>query len=319
MVRLQHQTLLVTGGTGLVGSHLVEALLPHKAHIIVPVRSIDPKSYFSSLNLDRQVTQVYADLTDYLRLQEIMIDYRVNYVIHLAAQALVSSAFYNPRQTLDTNIMGTVNILEATRHSPYVKGMIIASSDKAYGKLNRSYKETDSLQGDHPYEVSKSSADLIAQSYFKTYQLPVVITRFGNIYGSGDLNFDRLIPDICRCLILHRTLKIRSDGTFRRDYIYVKDVTDGYLKILARFEKVVGESFNFGSPENLSVMQVIEQVEHVTGKKVHYKILNTQKNEIPHQSLQYTKATKLLGWKPRYHLTEGLRITYDWYRQYFAA
>src|SRR3989344_7731387 len=218
MSSFKRKNILITGGTGLVGSHLIEALLPYKPQIIVPIRSLDPKSYFSSLNLDRQVIQIHADLTNYRRLQEIMINYHINYVIHLAAQALVSSAFYSPRQTLNTNIMGTVNILEAARHSPYVKGMIIASSDKAYGKLNRPYKETDSLQGDHPYEVSKSSADLIAQSYFKTYQLPVVITRFGNIYGPGDLNFNRIIPGIIKSLLTGEKLLIRSDGTFVRDY-----------------------------------------------------------------------------------------------------
>ncbi len=319
MARLQHQTLLVTGGTGLVGSHLIEALLPHKAHIVVPVRSVDPKSYFKNLHLDQQVIQVHADLTDYLRLQEIMVNFRVSYVIHLAAQALVEAAFYNPRQTLNTNIMGTVNILEAARHSPYIKGIIIASSDKAYGKLNRPYKETDPLRGDHPYEVSKSAADLIAQSYFKTYHLPIVVTRFGNIYGPGDLNFDRLVPDICRCLTLHRILKVRSDGTFRRDYLYVKDVVDGYLKILSRFDHVVGATFNFGSPDNLSVLQVIRLAQTTLHKKLRYKITNTQKNEIPYQSLRFTKAKKILHWQPKHNLKNSLLPTFSWYQHYFAS
>lgn len=319
MTRLNNKNLLVTGGTGLVGSHLIEALLLLKPQIIIPVRSYHPRSYFVTQQLDHQVIQVTADLKDYSRLAEILIKYKIHYVIHLAAQPLVDTAFFHPLDTLQTNVMGTANLLEAARHSPFIKGLIIASSDKAYGKLNRAYKETDALQGNHPYEVSKSSADLIAQMYYHTYHIPVVVTRFSNIYGPGDLNFDRLIPDLCRSIIKHKTLKVRSDGSFRRDYLYVKDVISGYLKILKYFNQVVGEIFNFGSHDNLSVMEVIQQAERLIGKKIRYKILNIQKNEIPRQSLQYSKATKILGWKPQYRLPEGLRLTYDWYRQYFAA
>lgn len=318
MIRLKQQNLLVTGGSGLVGSHLIEALLPLKPHIIVPVRSYDPRSYFATRKLDQRVIQTHADLKDYSRVNEIFIKYRINYVIHLAAQPLVDTAFFNPLDTLQTNIMGTAHVLEAARHSPFIKGLVIASSDKAYGKLNRPYKETDILKGDHPYEVSKSSADLITQMYHRTYTLPVVITRFGNIYGPGDLNFDRLIPDICRSILTHQILKIRSDGSFRRDYLFVKDVVSGYLNILKYFHQVTGETFNFGSADNLSVIEVIKLAESLLNKKVRYQIINTQKNEIPYQSLRYTKATKLLKWRPRFHLSEGLRLTYDWYRQYFA-
>lgn len=318
MANIKHQNVLITGGTGLVGSHLVEALIQKQANIIVSSRSLNPRSYFSSQKLNQHVLQVTADLKDSQRIADIITKNRVAYIIHLGAQPIVETAFNNPLETLNTNIMGTVHVLEASRQSPYVKGIIVASSDKAYGKLGvKKYTETHPLKGDHPYEVSKAACDLIAQMYHKTYNLPVVVTRFGNIYGPGDLNFDRLIPKICRASILNKIVRLRSDGTFQRDYLFVKDVVDGYLKILSRFGSIVGECFNFGSNDNFSVLEVIKLAEKVTNKKINYKILNTQKNEIPYQSLQYTKSKRLLGWKPQHKLKSAFKETLTWYQKHF--
>lgn len=320
MAIIAHRNILITGGTGLVGSHLIEALQSYKANILCVSRSFNPRSYFASRTLHEEVAQVTADLKDQARITDIVTRFRPEYIIHLAAQPLVDVAYVNPIETLNTNILGTAHLLEAARKVSRIKGIIVASSDKAYGKLDKkSYKETDPLRGDHPYEVSKSACDLVAQMYYRTYDLPVVITRFGNIYGPGDLNFSRIIPKLCRALIFKQLVRLRSDGTFIRDYLYVKDVADGYLRILKSVDKFLGESFNFGSPENLSVTEVIHAAEKIAGKKIKYKILNTQKNEIPRQSLQYSKARRLLKWQPKFRFAEAFRTTLDWYRSYFAS
>lgn len=319
MVNLKHKTVFITGGTGLIGSHLIEALLTQSPHIITVSRSLNPHSYFMAQGLHQQVVHIPLDIKDSQSLFELIVKYSPDYVIHLAAQPLVDVASNHPLETLATNIMGTVNVLEASRRTAGIKGIIIASSDKAYGKLQKkNYTETDPLKGDHPYEVSKSATDLIGQMYHHTYGLPVVVTRFGNIYGPGDLNFNRIIPKLCRAVILKNLVRLRSDGTFIRDYLYVKDVVDGYLRILEHIDSLVGEAFNFGSPENLSVIEVIKTIEKILGKKINYKILNTQKNEIPRQSLQYAKARRLLKWKPKHSFADAFPHTLEWYKQYFS-
>ncbi len=316
MKSIENTRILVTGGTGFVGSHLVEALVAEKVQVITTYMSLDPRSYFIKQGLDKKVTMVPLDITDFEKFFDIVTKLEVDYIFHLAAQPLVEAAYYNPRRTLDSNIRGTIHILEAARLYPRIKGVIFASSDKAYGKLeDGKYKESYPLQGDHPYEVSKSAADLIAQSYFKTYKLPVVITRFGNIYGEGDLNFSRIIPGIMQSLITNEELILRSDGTFVRDYLYVKDVASGYITLLKQLEKVVGESFNFGSTDTLSVKEVIKTAETVLQTKVTFNIQNTAKNEIPYQSLDYSKIGTKIGWKPQWTLEKSLPQILAWYKQ----
>ena len=184
MKSFKNQTILVTGGTGFVGSHLVERLLKEKANVITTYKALDPKSYFFTRKLQKKTTLAHVDIVDFERVFDLITKYEVDFIFHLAAQPLVDAAYYNPRRTMDSNIRGTINILESARLYPRVKGVVFASSDKAYGKLTKEkYLESDPLRGDHPYEVSKSAADLIAYSYYKTYGVPVVITRFGNIYG----------------------------------------------------------------------------------------------------------------------------------------
>src|SRR3989344_809719 len=298
------KTILVTGGTGFVGSHLVQELIKQGSTVITTYKSLNPRSYFVTEKLDKKTVMAPLDIVDYDKLFDLITKSEVDYIFHLAAQPLVETAYYNPRRTLDSNIRGTINILESARLYPHVKGVIFASSDKAYGKMARyqsapgKYVESDPLQGDHPYEVSKSAADLIAYSYFKTYGVPVVTTRFGNIYGEGDLNFSRIIPGIMKSLVLHEELPIRSDGTFVRDYLYVKDVVRGYLMLAEHIDEVKGEAFNFGSDDTMSVLEIIQAVESTLGKKIQYKILNHAKNEIPYQSLDYAKIKEKLGWKP---------------------
>ena len=315
MEALKGKRVLVTGGTGFVGSHLVEALAEKGASVVVPFRSLDPRSYFSTQKLGDRVVLAAADLKDFPRVWDIITKYDIEYIFHLGAQAIVTTAYHNPRETIESNVLGTTNILEAARLYGRIKGIIVASSDKAYGKSTKPYVESNPLRGDHPYEVSKAATDLIASAYFKTYGTPVVITRFGNIYGEGDLNFTRIIPGALKAIITDTTLEIRSDGTFVRDYVYVKDVISAYLFLLHNLDRVKGEAFNISCDQSFSVFEVVKIAEKVFGRKIPYTIANTAKNEIPYQHLEWRKIQKL-GWKPANTLIRGLRAAFTWYKRH---
>lgn len=312
----KNKKVLVTGGTGLVGGHIVEKLVERGAEVFVTKRSEDFRSYFKTEGLDKKTISVDCDIKDYERVFDLISRYEIEYIFHVAAQAIVPTALINPKEALETNIMGTVNVLEAARNCPRIKGVVFASSDKAYGKKCDNATETAPMDGDHPYDVSKSCADLIARTYAKTYNLPVAVSRFGNIYGPGDLNDSRIVPGIMKSIILNETLEIRSDGNFIRDYVYVKDVADGYLLLMENISKAKGEAFNFSTGYNLSVLQLVEKISGVLGIKCNYLITNNQQNEIPKQSLNYEKAIEILGWKSKYSFEEGIKETYDWYKKY---
>ncbi len=315
---LAKQNILVTGGEGLVGSHLVEALLKkNPANVVVLARDRDPRSYFVDTRLEEQVILAYGDLKDKERIYDIVTTYEIQYIFHLGAQALVRNAFVNPYETLSSNILGTIHVLEAARLSPSVKGIIVASSDKAYGKECVDATEDHKLEGDHPYDVSKSCTDLISKTYASTYGLPVAISRCGNIFGPGDLHFSRIIPGCLKALITNGRLEVRSNGEFVRDYVYVKDVVAGYILLAENIEKIKGEAFNFSTGYNFSVLELIKKVGDVFGKEITYTVENTQKNEIERQSLNYEKSVNVLGWKPTVSLEDALKETYQWYDKFF--
>jgi len=311
------KNVLVTGGTGFVGSHLVEELISQGANVITTFEYNDPFSYFMVRKMNKKVVMADIDVGQFDRVFDLITKFEIDYIFHLAAQAIVTTAYNNPRRTLESNIMGTTNILESVRLFPKVKAVVVASSDKAYGKLvegKYSYAEIDPLKGDHPYDVSKSATDLIANMYAKTYQIPVVVTRFGNIYGEGDNNFSRIIPGIMNALIKNETLELRSDGKAVRDYLYVKDVARGYLMLAEKIDETRGEAYNFGSNDTLSVIELIKAIEKALNKKVPYKILNIAKNEIPYQSLGYEKIKKL-GWKNKENIKTTAKKIYRWYKE----
>lgn len=310
------QNILVTGGTGFIGSHLVKELINLKANVVVTSQSENQRSYFSREKLESKVIKIPTDITDFEKVYHIVTKYDISYIYHFAAQPLVEVAYYNPRKTLQDNICGTINICESARLFKNIKGVVVVSSDKAYGKLVKNkYSEQDELRGDHPYEVSKSAADLIAHSFFVTYQMPIVITRFGNVYGEGDLNFSRLVPGLIKSIISKETFCIRSNGKYIRDYLYVGDVVFGCLQLIKYIKKIKGEAFNLGSEETLSVLDVIKLTEKSLGLKVNYRILNKSKNEIPYQSLDYRKIQKVLGWKQMHTFSEEIKKMYKWYQQ----
>jgi CDP-glucose 4,6-dehydratase len=317
MQALTKKRVLVTGGTGLVGGHLTESLVARGAKVHITTRSHNPQSYFAGRSLGTKVVNAWCDITDFRRVIDVVTKYEIEYIFHVAAQSTVTAAYVNPYETFLTNVMGTVHILEAARRSPYIKAVIVASSDKAYGKDCLKATEVQKLAGDHPYEVSKSSADLIALSYYKTYGLPVAVSRFGNIFGPGDLNFSRLIPGIMDAVINQKVLEVRSDGNFTRDYLYVKDVVEGYVLLAEKIDKIAGEAFNFSANSNFSVKAMIEKISSILGQTCQYRVLNNHKNEIQEQSISNEKARRLLAWEPKYSFEEGVKETYIWYKKYF--
>lgn len=314
--------VFVTGCTGLLGSWLVKHLLEKKAQVVGLVRDELPYSNLKYMGLFEKITVVRGGLEDYFLLRRIINEYEIEVVYHLGAQTIVGVANNDPLSTFEANIKGTWNILEACRQLKKVKQIIVASSDKAYGeKENLPYKEEDALKGSHPYDVSKSCADLIAQSYFETYGLPVCISRCANIYGGRDLNFSRIIPGTIRSVIFNETPIIRSDGKYIRDYFYVEDAAMVLLKLVEKMKenRICGEAFNFSSEMHSSVLEIVNEILDLMSSKLKPKILNEASNEIRQQYLSVGKARRLLGWQPKYDLRQGLKITIAWYRDYFDA
>jgi CDP-glucose 4,6-dehydratase len=306
--------ILVTGGAGFIGAHLVERLINLQEKVYVIDIENNPKSYFFQNKLEKKCEFSIVDIRDKKAVEEYFSKNKIDYIFHLAAEPIVEKAFESPYSTFETNIMGTVNILEEVRKNKKIKGLIVASSDKAYGKTEKTYTEESPLKGDHPYDVSKSAADLICQTYYKSYGCPVVVTRFGNVYGEGDLHLNRIVPGICEAVIKNKTLLIRSDGTYVRDYLYVKDVVDGYLFLLKNLESIKGQAFNFSSDDTLSVLDLIKNAEKILKAKINYKILNIAQNEIPYQHLNDEKVRKL-GWKNNYTLKSSLGNIRTWYKE----
>lgn len=311
---LKGKNVLVTGATGLVGSHVTEKLLELGANVVCTHRSFNPKSYFAHKKLQEKVVMANCDFKDFDRVLDVITKYEIEYIFHIGAQPIVETAYWNPRETLNDNVMGTVNILESARLYPRIKAVVVASSDKAYGKGSVDATEDFPMAGDHPYDVSKSCVDLIARTYAKTYKMPVAVSRFGNIYGPGDLNFNRIVPGIMKAVMNNETLELRSDGSFVRDYVYVREVVEGYIALAENIDKTKGEAFNFSTGYNFSVLDLLEKIPKIIGKECKYKVVNNQQNEIPAQSLNYEKAKRVLGWKEKYTFEEGIKETYEWYK-----
>lgn len=314
----------VTGATGIVGAWLVKDLLVRGAHVVALVRDSDPQSEFFRSGDYRQTFIVTGQLEDYHTLERAINEHEVETVFHLAAQPIVGVAQRNPLQTFEANIRGSYNLLEACRiHSDLVKRVVIASSDKAYGTQPAlPYTEDMPLQGQYPYEVSKSCTDLITQSYHVSYGLPVAIARCGNIYGGGDLNWSRIVPATIRSFLQGERPIIRSDGRYVRDYIYVKDVTQAYMRLAEELEdpSIQGHAFNFSPERALTVLELVEIIQQMMEcKHLEPDVRNIATGEIFSQYLSAEKAFKLLGWRSRYSLTEGVAETIKWYRDYLQG
>lgn len=315
----QDRRVLITGATGLVGGWLVKHLLSVGADIVCLVRDWIPQSFLIQSGILERVKVVRGDIVDQFLLQRTLEEYEINTVIHLAAQTVVGVANRNPISTFETNIAGTWRLLEACRYSSTVKQIVVASSDKAYGQqIQLPYDENTSLKGTHPYDVSKSCADLIAQSYAHTYKLPVAIARCGNFYGGGDLNWSRIVPGTIKSILRGEPPLIRSNGLFIRDYLYVEDGATAYMLLaeeLSQQPELIGEAFNFSLEVKLTVLELVERILKIMGSSLKPIILNQASNEITEQYLSSQKARKILNWHPLFDLDAGLEKTIHWYQE----
>ena len=312
--------VFVTGGSGLVGSCLVRRLLGNDAEVVCLIRDWVPQSeLIQSGDLER-VRVVRGDVREQDAMERCLGEYEIDTVFHLAAQTIVGIANRNPVSTFESNIQGTWTLLEACRRSPKVEQIVIASSDKAYGdQLVLPYSEETPLEGRHPYDASKSCADLIAQAYANTYGLPLTITRCGNFYGAGDLNWNRIVPGTIRSLLNNERPIIRSDGQFIRDYFYVDDGVAVYMMLaekLAADRSLIGHAFNFSNELQITVLQLVEMIAKIMGSNLQPDIRNEAAHEIRHQYLSAAKARKMLGWEPLFTLEQGLVDTVQWYKEF---
>ncbi len=321
--RFAGRRVLVTGATGMVGSWLVKDLLSRDAYVVALVLDADPQTeLYRSGDVDR-VSVVSGRLEDIDTLERAITLHEIDTVFHLGAQTIVGAAHRAPLNTFEANIRGTYNLLEACRrHAGLVRAIVVASSDKAYGEQPLPYFEGAPLLGRHPYEVSKSCADMLAQAYHHTYRLPVTIARCGNIYGGGDLNWSRIIPATVRDFLHGRRPIIRSDGKFLRDYMYVKDAVAAYLCLAEAIgrDDVAGRAFNFSDEAPATVLEIVAAIQRVMGcQHLAPEIRNEARGEIPDQCVSAERARTVLGWRSRYAREDGLAETIAWYRAFFGV
>lgn len=322
----KNKNVFVTGATGLVGSWLTKFLIDEGANVVALVRDIVPKSilWSNSAEFDYikdNLTRVYGKLENYELLERALNEHEIEVVFHLGAQTIVGIANRNPLSTFESNIRGTYNLLEACRRSPLIKAIVIASSDKAYGEQEQlPYDESTPLQGTHPYDVSKSCTDLIAYTYYNTFKLPICVTRCGNFYGPGDLNYNRIIPGTISSLLNGESPIIRSDGTFIRDYFYVKDGALAYMLLAKKMlsdTSIHGEAYNFSTEIQVTVLELVKKIIYIMEVDIEPNVLNQANNEIRNQYLSAKKAKEQLGWSPRYTLDSSLNETIEWYKSHF--
>ncbi|VVB92219.1 GDP-mannose 4,6-dehydratase [uncultured archaeon] len=321
----KNKNVFITGATGLLGSWLTRLVVDEGANVIALNRDIVPRSILWSSSkefgyIKDELTVVHGCLEDYSFLERVLNEYEIEVVFHLGAQTIVGTANRNPLSTFESNIRGTYNLLEACRRNrELIKAIIVASSDKAYGVQEKlPYDEKTPLRGTHPYDVSKSCADLISHTYFNTYRLPVCITRCGNLYGPGDLNFNRIIPGTIRSLLKGENPIIRSDGSYIRDYFYVRDGAMAYKTLAERMtaSEIFGESFNFSNEMHITVLELVRKIIDIMEVDLEPVILGKATNEIKHQYLSAGKAKSMLNWRPYFTLDEGLKETIDWYKMF---
>lgn len=315
--------VLVTGATGIIGSWLCEALLARGASVVALVLDDDPQSRFYADAVAGRCSIVRGNLASFADCARAINSYECEVVFHLGAQTIVGTALRDPLECFESNIRGTYNLLEAARRvQPLVRALVVASTDKAYGDAPvLPYTEDMPLNGKHPYDVSKSCADLLAAAYHHTYGLPVTVARCGNVYGGGDLNWSRIVPGTIRSLLRGERPVLRSDGAPVRDYIYVEDAVEGYVTLAEATERagVAGEAFNFGTQSGSTALDMVETIGRVMGIDANPVVLDAAPMEIREQTLDSSKARERLGWRPRWELEAGLRETVGWYRARLAA
>lgn len=319
------RNVFITGANGLVGSWLTKELVTKGANTVVLIRDFIPRYCLLNDIYDDIGAVVSGSITDFPLVERIFNEYEIDCCFHLAAQTIVGIANRSPLSTFESNIKGTWNILEAARNSKLIKRVVVASSDKAYGEQKSlPYTEDMCLLANHPYDASKACTDILARSYFNTYGLPVAVTRCANIYGGGDLNFSRIIPDTIRSILNNTAPVIRSDGSPVREYMYVKDAVCAYLTLAGQIdrENVAGGAFNFGAENPITVLELVNEILRVSGRVDLKPVISGQgktRGEIEKQFLSIEKARRLLEWRPNYDLATGLKETIQWYDAFFKS
>ncbi len=312
----------MTGCTGLVGSWLTKTLVEKGAEVTGLIRDLVPKSNLNWSGFNNRINIVRGELQDYALLERTLNEYEIDTVFHLGAQTIVSIANRNPLSTFESNIRGTWNLLEACRRTSTISRVLVASSDKAYGpQEDLPYTESFPLIGCYPYDVSKSCVDLISHAYYQTYHLPVGITRCGNFFGGGDLNFNRIIPGTIRSVIRGERPVIRSDGSYVRDYIYILDAVGAYLLLAEKMDdkKILGEAFNFSNETRQTVLDITRLILKLMNREdLAPQVMNMATGEIKEQYLSAQKARDVLGWQPEYSIEAGMKETIAWYQEFFA-
>jgi len=318
----KNKSVLVTGCSGFLGSWLTEELLGRGAQVIGLADEWASESRFMTSRLDVIIPTINGKVENISLVEKTLKDHRIDTVFHLAARAIVGDGLEDPALTFESNIRGTWSVLEASRRVGTVRRIVSASSDKAYGIHDQlPYREDFSLQGEHPYDVSKSCADLICRTYHVSYQLPVCVTRCGNFYGGGDLHFSRIVPGTIRSVLLGEAPVIRSDGSYVRDYIYIKDVVFAYMHLAEQMDRadVTGEAFNFGAESKVTVYELVQKILLLMDRQDLQPVVeNRAQYEIKEQHLSARKAREILGWKAQYGLDRALEETISWYRDLFA-
>jgi len=319
------KNVLVTGSLGFLSSWLIIDLLERGAGVTGLNDDYNPRSLLRLKGLEKKICFIQGSITDYPAVERIFTQYDIQVCFHLAAQTIEGACRRSPLTAFDTNIKGTWNMLEAARNSRQnLESIVIASSDKAYGEQKElPYREDQELLGRFPYDASKVCDEVIAQSYSRTFGLPVGITRCANIYGGGDFHWSRIVPGTIRSVLRNENPVIRSDGTPVRDYLYAEDTADAYITLAEAVAggKAKGESFNFSAEHHKSVLEIVKMIIAVSGKKnIRPDVQGKGKpyQEIDRQILSAAKAGKVLGWKAGYSLEEGLKKTFDWYVKYAA-
>jgi CDP-glucose 4,6-dehydratase len=319
----RQRNVFVTGCTGFLGSWLTDELIAREANVVGLIRDMVPQAPFFLGGLHGKIKSVWANVEDYYVIERVLNEYEIDTVFHLAAQSIVGVANRNPMATFETNIRGTWTLLEACRRNKQVSRVVVASSDKAYGQHETlPYTEESPLKGSHPYDVSKSCADLISQTYHNTYRTPVCVTRCGNLFGPGDLNLSRIVPGTISSVLRGERPIIRSDGSPMRDYVYVRDIAAAYMTLAEHMDgkDIHGQAFNFGTDEPLSVLELTRTILRVAGREdLEPIVLNESHGEILHQYLSSERAKNVLKWRLEIPMAQRLAETVQWYRDYFSS
>lgn len=319
------RNVLITGASGFIGSWLSKNLIEKGANVVAMLKDNAPDIVLKYLGIYSKLKAIEkGDIVNFDWVKKIFADYNIDTCFHLAAQAIVGIANQSPIPTLETNIKGTWNILEVTRIIESVKRLIVASSDKCYGEpIKLPITEDHPLLASYPYDASKACADILSRTYSKTYGLSIGVTRCCNIYGGGDLNFSRIVPDTIRSVISNKNPVIRSDGTPVRDFIFVMDAISGYLTLAENLERneIKGEAFNFGSNSPITILDFVNKIIKISGKSLKPEVIGKSKPkaEIDAQYLSSEKAEKLLNWRPKVSLENGLKETIRWYSDFFTS